>query len=38
LATADPPGDLRGLLGRVLSEWEDIPPDLRAAITKALSE
>jgi hypothetical protein len=30
--------DLRGLLGKVLDQWEDIPPDLRAAITKALSE
>jgi hypothetical protein len=30
--------DLRGLLGRVLDQWDDIPPELREAITKALSE
>jgi hypothetical protein len=30
--------DLRGLLGKVLDQWEDIPPDLREAITKALAE
>jgi len=25
------------LLGRVLNEWEDIPPDLREAIERALA-
>jgi hypothetical protein len=29
--------DLRGLLGKVLSQWDDIPPDLRAAIVEALA-
>jgi len=31
-------GDLRGLLGRVLNEVEDLHPELREAITRALSE
>lgn len=26
-----------GLLGRVLDEWEDMPPDLREAIERALA-
>jgi hypothetical protein len=30
--------DLRELLGRVLNEVEDLHPELREAITKALSE
>ena len=30
--------DLRELLGKVLDQWDDIPPDLREAIAKALSE
>ena len=29
--------DLRGLLGRVLNEVEDLAPDLRAAIEQALA-
>jgi hypothetical protein len=29
--------DLRELLGKVLDQWDDIPPDLREAIAKALS-
>jgi len=29
--------DLRGLLGKVLDQWEDMPPDLRAAIERALA-
>jgi len=31
-------GGSRGLLSRVLNEVVDLAPDLRAAITKALSE
>jgi hypothetical protein len=30
--------DMRGLLGRVLREVEDLHPDLRAAIERALAE
>jgi len=30
--------DLRELLGRVLAEVEDLPPELREAITRALAE
>jgi hypothetical protein len=30
--------DLRGLLGRVLAEAEDLAPELREAIMKALAE
>jgi hypothetical protein len=40
-ALADAEGereDLRGLLGRVLNEVEDLSPELREAITRALAE